>query len=65
MSYWIEFIEQAGNGKDFSNLSIEKFDNGRLHIEISDTYTDLETKPCIILKPKQVEQLKEFLNNED
>lgn len=62
--YWIDFIEQSGDGKNFSELSVEKFDEGKLHIEISDTYTNLETKPCIILRAEQVEQLKEFLNNE-
>jgi len=64
MSYWIEFIEQAGDGKNFSILEAKKFDNGRLHIEIGDTYANTETKPCIILRPEQVAQFKEWINRE-
>jgi len=64
MSYWIEFIEQYGDSKNFSILEAEKFDNGKLHIEIGDTYTSIETKPCIILRPEQVAQLKEWINRE-
>ena len=65
MTYWIQFIEQAGDNKNFSRLTVERLGEGKLHIEIDDTYTDTETKPCIILRAEQVEQLKGFLNNED
>jgi len=64
VTYWIQFIEKYGESKNFSRMTIDRFDEGKLHIEIDDTYTSTETKPCIIITAEQVEQLKEFLNND-